>query len=112
MTQLSGLPIVRAAAVFHDMRHSFATMLLVRGVDAAVVSKALGHANLATTVDIYGHWCRPMQERTAAVMESVLAPTGSQVAYRDAERPPEIEREGVFALMSVVGATGFEPATS
>jgi integrase len=62
---------------FHDMRHTFATLLLGKGVDVAVVSKALGHANLATTADIYSHWCRPMQERTAAVMESVLRPTAT-----------------------------------
>lgn len=62
---------------FHDLRHTYATMLLARGVDVAVVSKALGHADLATTVDIYSHWCRPMQEATAAVVESWLRPTGT-----------------------------------
>ena len=46
---------------------------LAKGIDVAVVSKALGHANLATTVGIYSHWCRPMQERTTAVMETILA---------------------------------------
>ena len=35
-----------------------------------------------------------------------------EVAYMDAERPPEIAREGVFTLGVVVGATGCEPATS
>ena len=62
---------------FHDLRHTFATVLLGKGVDVAVVSKALGHSNVSTTADIYSHWTRPMQERTAAAMESVLAPTGS-----------------------------------
>ena len=62
---------------FHDLRQTFATLLLAKGVDVTVVSEALGHANLATAVDIYSHWCRPMQERMAAVMETVLAPTAS-----------------------------------
>jgi integrase len=60
---------------FHDLRHTFATLLLGKGVDVAVVSKALGHSNVSTTADVYAHWTRPMQERTAAVMETVLTGT-------------------------------------
>ena len=60
---------------FHDLRHTFATLLLGEGVDLAVVSKALGHSSVSTTADVYSHWTRPMQERTAAVMETVLTGT-------------------------------------
>jgi integrase len=60
---------------FHDLRHTFATLLLGKGVDVAVVSKALGHSSISTTADVYAHWTRPMQERTASVMEMVLTGT-------------------------------------
>lgn len=40
---------------FHDTRHGAATMLIERGVDLATVSALLGHSNIGTTVDLYGH---------------------------------------------------------
>ncbi|KKR17151.1 MAG: Tyrosine recombinase [Candidatus Levybacteria bacterium GW2011_GWC1_40_19] len=39
----------------HLFRHSFATQLLMSGVDVAVVSKILGHKDVRTTVDNYLH---------------------------------------------------------
>ena len=39
----------------HMLRHTYATGLLRRGTPVEVVSKLLGHASIATTVDTYGH---------------------------------------------------------
>ncbi len=40
---------------FHDLRHSTATILLRAGVPMQHVQKILRHANIRTTVDLYGH---------------------------------------------------------
>ena len=39
----------------HWCRHSYATRLLRAGTPVEVVSRLLGHASVATTMDIYGH---------------------------------------------------------
>lgn len=39
----------------HVFRHTFATWKLQAGVSIVLVSRWLGHANIQTTVDIYGH---------------------------------------------------------
>jgi integrase len=39
----------------HGARHSFAEIALASGVRIDVVSRALGHASLSTTADIYTH---------------------------------------------------------
>ena len=39
----------------HDLRHSFATILLAAGVSLSVVQELLGHASIRITKDTYGH---------------------------------------------------------
>lgn len=48
----AGLRHVRA----HDLRHSYATIRLMRGHNIGDVSRQLGHSSIAITYDVYGHW--------------------------------------------------------
>jgi integrase len=45
------LPRVR----FHDIRHTFASLLLQQGESLHYVKEQMGHASIQTTVDVYGH---------------------------------------------------------
>ena len=40
----------------HDARHTYASLMLRRGVPIVYVSKQLGHSSIAVTVDLYGHF--------------------------------------------------------
>jgi integrase len=40
----------------HDLRHSYATIRLMRGHNVGDVSRQLGHSSISITYDIYGHW--------------------------------------------------------
>lgn len=40
---------------FHDLRHSFASILLQNGESPVCVKDQLGHSSIAITVDLYGH---------------------------------------------------------
>jgi integrase len=40
---------------FHDLRHTFATLLIVQGESLAYVRDQMGHRSIRVTVDIYGH---------------------------------------------------------
>lgn len=53
-------PIRKAAGipetfVFHDLRHTQASLMLAAGVDLKVIQKRLGHRDFATTANIYSH---------------------------------------------------------
>lgn len=40
---------------FHDLRHTSATLLINQGVHAKVIQERLGHSNISTTMNTYGH---------------------------------------------------------
>lgn len=49
--------LIKKAAVpkirFHNLRHTYATLLLAKGVNVKVVSERLGHSNIKITLDTY-----------------------------------------------------------
>ena len=57
----------------HGLRHTHATILLEQGVNPKVVSERLGHASVATTMDIYSHVLPDMQEKAAQAIDTVLS---------------------------------------
>jgi integrase len=54
------LPKIR----IHDIRHTYASMLLQAGAPVHYVKDQLGHSSISTTVDLYGH-CQPGLNRDA-----------------------------------------------
>jgi len=69
------------SARFHDLRHSYASLMLAAGVHPKIVSEALGHSTVAITLDIYSHVTPGLQEAAAKQLDSVL-PVGVAQAYR------------------------------
>jgi integrase len=64
----AGLPHIR----FHDTRHTAATLLLLQGVHPKVVSAMLGHASIASTLDLYSHVLPDTQRDASAAMERLF----------------------------------------
>jgi integrase len=57
---------------FHDLRHTFASLMLLRGAKPKVISEALGHSSVAFTMDVYSHIIDGMQEDAMALLDEVL----------------------------------------
>jgi integrase len=57
---------------FHDLRHTFASLMLLRGVSPKVISEALGHASVAFTMDTYSHIIKGMQEDAMKLLDEIL----------------------------------------
>lgn len=54
---------------FHDLRHTSATLLINQGVHAKVISERLGHGDITTTMNIYGHALRSADQAAADKFE-------------------------------------------
>ncbi len=57
---------------FHDLRHTFASLMLMRDAKPKVISEALGHSSVAFTMDVYSHIIDGMQEQAMAVQDEAL----------------------------------------
>jgi len=68
IAKLAGLAGVR----FHDLRHTFASLMLLRGGKPKVISEALGHSSVAFTMDVYSHIIEGMQSDAMALPDEVL----------------------------------------
>jgi integrase len=66
----AGLKNVR----FHDLRHTFASLTLLKGAKPKVISEALGHASVGFTLDTYSHIIEGMQSEAMALLDEVLPP--------------------------------------
>jgi integrase len=57
---------------FHDLRHSFAGMLIASGIHAATILDMMGHSSITVTVDTYGHRLPGLDEEAASGLETML----------------------------------------
>ena len=89
---------------FHGLRHSFATLSLQAGAGLPDTSRVLGHASPETTMKIC-YQARGAELRVPVVAVDALTQGDAANLQRNLQR-----RNG--KVTQVVGATGFEPATT
>ncbi|MGH2706925.1 MAG: site-specific integrase [Actinomycetota bacterium] len=68
LAKAAGLPKIR----LHDLRHSYASAVLVAGVPAKVVSERMGHAVIAITLDTYTHTLPGLDELAATTVARLI----------------------------------------
>ena len=74
-TQLARQAGVRPVRL-HDLRHGAASLMLSAGIPVEIVSKRLGHASIAITLDTYSHLLEGVG-RHAAEAAAALVPRAS-----------------------------------
>jgi len=56
----------------HALRHTSATLLINEGIHAKIISTRLGHSDIRTTMNIYGHALQTADEIAAKKLEDAL----------------------------------------
>lgn len=72
--ELAQLPRIR----IHDLRHTAATLLLLRAVHPKIVQELLGHSSVALTLDTYSHATPALHAEAVVHMQELLAPPGAR----------------------------------
>ncbi|MBR1811192.1 MAG: tyrosine-type recombinase/integrase [Clostridia bacterium] len=57
---------------FHDLRHTFASVLINKEVPLINVSSLLGHATISTTANIYAHLDKTAKQNSANVISDIF----------------------------------------
>ena len=68
LLQRAELPKIR----FHDLRHTYATLLLTKNVDPKIVTEMLGHSSISVTLDTYSHVLPSMRENAVRALEEAM----------------------------------------
>ena len=69
----------------HEARHTFASLMIAAGVNAKALSTYMGHANIAITLDRYGHLMPGNEAEAAELLDAYLDESTT--------RPASVSRE-------------------
>lgn len=62
-----------SAFTLHQLRHTYATLMIEQGMDPKLLSERLGHARASFTMDTYVHAFEERRESAAVPLEDLLA---------------------------------------
>jgi len=57
---------------YHDLRHTYATLLLEQNIHPKIMSELLGHSTIALTMDTYSHVMPGMQQEAANKVDQIF----------------------------------------
>ena len=92
----------------HQMRHTFASLLLQEGAPITYVSQQLGHRDPSITLRVYAHW---LPDTSARKGVDRLDDTQASATPAQPEALTVNEKNQLSALSTVVSRVGIEPTT-
>ena len=92
----------------HQMRHTFASLLLAAGEPITYVSRQLGHHDSAITLRVYAHW---LPDTTARKGVDRLDESRTPATPAQPKALTEREKIQLSRVNAVVSRVGIEPTT-
>lgn len=69
----------------HEARHNCASFAIAAGLNAKTLSTYMGHANIAITLDLYGHLMPGSEEEATEMLDAYYARTAARTAAHSGE---------------------------
>jgi len=83
----AGLP---SGTRFHDLRHSYAAMLIAQGAHPRAIMERMGHSTITGTLDTYGHLLPKLDAVLAYAMDAMYRDSGALLGGSKAARVANI----------------------
>jgi integrase len=87
----SGLRRIR----FHDLRHTFASLLLQQGESPVYVKEQMGHSSIQVTVDLYGHLIPGGNKQAVDRLDDYVKNGGSEAESATQPQPSQVRHGGI-----------------
>jgi integrase len=92
----------------HQMRHTFASLLLERGAPITYVSRQLGHKDASITLRVYAHWLPDASRERLVDRLDAMQPSATPAQPKRSDVNNQMP---LRALKSMVSRGGIEPPT-
>jgi integrase len=83
---------------FHDLRHTYTSLLIAHGAHPKYIQAQLGHASIQTTLDRYGHLMPQLHQAEAQKLDKLVfpdqqsAPSACRLHFAHTRRPANAHR--------------------
>ncbi len=84
--KLANLPDIR----FHDLRHTAASLMLLKGIHPKVVQERLGHSDIGITLNLYSHVLPGMQEDAAEKLDELMTAVDISDEFKKISEKPKV----------------------
>jgi integrase len=68
----AAMKTLKIGCKLHALRHTHVSQLIAAGLDVLTISRRIGHASAAITLDVYGHQFTNTDARAAAIIEAAF----------------------------------------
>ncbi len=86
---------------FHDIRHTYASLLLSDGASPVYVKEQLGHSSIKMTVDIYGHWIPSSNRAAVNRLDTALDTPETPQPDATQTQPPRMQKAQPFRIAAI-----------
>ena len=63
---------------WHDLRHTHAAVMVAKGVNVKLLQRQMGHADIGTTLNTYGHLIPEASEGVGEGFDEMIYPDGAR----------------------------------
>jgi integrase len=79
---------------FHDIRHTYASMMLSNGESPQYVKEQMGHSSISITVDVYGHMIPTGNRDAVNALDAMAQPSATQPQLLETKNPQPVKIAG------------------